>query len=111
MTWPPPTDLKNDNNSEILKSNSQPNVSIIRSSNKRLNPDIPDALPATQQQSLGQIRVEILSEICVILTPTRRSMYQEQNITDKVPEALASPAVLNKIIPVLPEKLAKLFPR
>ena len=32
-----PTDVNNDNNSEILNTSSQPNVSITRSSNKRSN--------------------------------------------------------------------------
>ena len=51
-----PTDVNNDNNSEILNTSSQHNVSITRSSNKRLNPDSPDALPATQREALRQIR-------------------------------------------------------
>jgi hypothetical protein len=50
-----PTDVNNDNNSEILNTSSQPNVSITRSSNKRSNPDSPDTLPATQK-NLRQIR-------------------------------------------------------
>jgi hypothetical protein len=51
-----PTDVNNDNNSEILNTSSQHNVSINRSSNKSLIPDIPDALPATQREALRQIR-------------------------------------------------------
>jgi hypothetical protein len=51
-----PTDVNNDNKSEILNTSSQPNVSITRSSNKRSNPDRPDTLPATQKQTLRQIR-------------------------------------------------------
>jgi hypothetical protein len=35
--------------------------------------------------------VGILSVICMILAPTRRPLYQEKNITDKVLNALASP--------------------
>jgi hypothetical protein len=45
-----------DNKFEILNTSSQPNVSITRSSNKRSNPDSPDTLPATQKQTLRQIR-------------------------------------------------------
>jgi hypothetical protein len=41
------------------------------------------------------------------LTPTRRFLCQEKNITDKVREALTSPAVLNKIIPALSEKIGE----
>ena len=51
-----PTDVNNDNNSDILNTSSQPNVLITRSSNKRLNPDSPDNLPATHIQILRQIR-------------------------------------------------------
>ena len=39
----------------------------------------------------------------MILAPTRRPLYQEKTL-DKVLEALTSPDVLNKIIPVLSEK-------
>jgi hypothetical protein len=51
-----PTDVNNDNNSEILHTSSQPNASITRSSNKRSNPDSPDTLAATQKQNLRPIR-------------------------------------------------------
>ena len=51
-----PTYVNNDNNSEIVYTSSQPNVSITRASNKRSNQDSPDALPATQKQNLRQIR-------------------------------------------------------
>jgi hypothetical protein len=51
-----PTDVNNDNKFEILNTSSQPNVSKTRSSNKRSNPDSPDTLPATQKQTLRQIR-------------------------------------------------------
>jgi hypothetical protein len=51
-----PTDVINDNNSEILNTSSQPNVSLTRSSNTRSNPDSTDTLPATQKQTLRQIR-------------------------------------------------------
>jgi hypothetical protein len=49
-----PTDVNNDNNSEILNTSSQPNVSLTRSSNERSNPDSTDTLPATQKQTLRQ---------------------------------------------------------
>jgi hypothetical protein len=49
-----PTDVNNDNNSEILNTSSQPNVSLTRSSNERSNPDSSDTLPATQKQTLRQ---------------------------------------------------------
>jgi hypothetical protein len=41
-----PTDVNNDNNSEIFNTSYQPNVSLTRSSNNRSNPDSPYTLPA-----------------------------------------------------------------
>ena len=96
-----PTDVNNDNKFEILNTSSQPNVSITRSSNKRSNPDSPDTLPATQKQTLRQIRrrnsVGDLSD----LGTNKKTPVSRKNITDKVLEALTSPDVLNKIIPIL----------
>jgi hypothetical protein len=101
-----PTDVNNDNKSEILNTSSQPNVSITRSSNKRSNPDSPDTLPATQKQTLRQIRrwnsVGDLRDLGTNKTPVSR-----KNITDKVLEALTSSDVLNKIIPILSEKIGE----
>ena len=51
-----PTGVINENNSEILNTRSQLNVSLTRSSNTRSNPDSTDTLPATQKQTLRQIR-------------------------------------------------------
>ena len=102
-----PTDVNNDNKFEILNTSSQPNVSITRSSNKRSNPDSPDTLPATQKQTLRQIRrrnsVGDLSD----LGTNKKTPVSRKNITDKVLEALTSPDVLNKIIPVLSEKIGE----
>ena len=74
-----PTDVNNDNKFEILNTSSQPNVSITCSSNKRSNPDNPDTLPATQKQTLRQIRRRNF----VILAPTRRPLYQEKILQTK----------------------------
>jgi hypothetical protein len=41
------------------------------------------------------------------LAPTRRPLYQEENITDKVLDALTSLDVLNRIIPILSEKIGE----
>ena len=102
-----PTDVNNDNKFEILNTSSQPNVSITRSSNKRSNPDSPDTLPATQKQTLRQIRrrnsVGDLSD----LGTNKKIPVSRKNITDKVLEALTSPDVLSKIIPVLSEKIGE----
>ena len=89
-----PTDVNNDSKFEILNTSSQPNVSIIRSSNKRSNPDSPDTLPATQKQTLRQIRRrKYVGDL--------HNLGTKKNITDKVIDALGSPDVLNKIIPIL----------
>ena len=50
-----PSDANNDNNSEILNTSSQHNVSLTRSSNKSSNLDSTDTLPATQKQALRQM--------------------------------------------------------
>ena len=103
-----PTDVNNDNNSEIFNTSYQPNVSLTRSSNNRSNPDSPDTLPAPLKNKLcDKYGVGILSVICVILAPTRRPLYQEENITDKVLDALTSLDVLNRIIPILSEKIGE----
>jgi hypothetical protein len=102
-----PTDVNNDNNSEILNTSSQPNVSITRSSNKRSNPDSHDTLPATQKQNLRQIRRR--NSVGDLRDPDtiKKTPVSRKNITDKVLEALTSPDVLNKIIPVLSEKIGE----
>ena len=102
-----PTDVNNDNNSEILNTSSQPNVSITRSSNKRSNPDSPDNLPTTQNQNLGQIRRRNSVGDLRDLDTIKKTPVSRKSITDKVLEALASPDVLNKIIPVLSEKIGE----
>jgi hypothetical protein len=63
-----PTDINNDNNSEILNTSYQPSVSLTRSSNNRSNPDSPYTLPAPLKNKLcNKYGVGILSVICVIL--------------------------------------------
>ena len=101
-----PTDVNNDN-SEILNTSSQPNVSITRSSNKRSNSDSPDALPATQKQNLRQIRRRNSVGDLRDLDTIKKTPVSRKNITDKVLEALISPDVLNKRIPVLSEKIGE----
>ena len=96
-----PTYVNNDNNSEIVYTSSQPNVSITRSSNKRSNPDSPDTLPATQKQNLRQIRRRNSVGDLRDLDTIKKTPVSRKNITDKVLEALTSPDVLNKIIAVL----------
>ena len=89
-----PTGVINENNSEILDTSSQLNVSLTRSSNTRSNPDSTDTLPATQMQTLRQIRRrKYVGDL--------HNLGTKINITDKVIDALGSPDVLNKIIPIL----------
>jgi hypothetical protein len=78
-----PTDVNNDN-SEILNTSSQPNVSITRSSNKRSNPDSPGTLPATQKQNLRQIRRRnSVGDLCdldtIKKTPVSRKKHYRQS--------------------------------
>ena len=78
-----PADVNNDN-SEILNTSSQPNVTITRSSNKRSNPDSPYNLPATQKQNLRQIRrrnsVGDLRDLDTIKkTPVSRKKHYRQS--------------------------------
>jgi hypothetical protein len=66
-----------------------------------LNPDSTDTLPATQKQTLRQIRRRNYVGDLHNLGTNKTTLYQEKNITDKVIDALGSPDVLNKIIPIL----------
>ena len=99
-----PTDVNNDN-SEILNTSSQPNASMTRSSNKRSNPDSPDTLPATQKQTLQQIRRRNSVGDLRDLGTNKKTPVSRKNITDKVLDALTSPDVLNKIFPIISEKI------
>ena len=102
-----PTDVNNDNNSEILDTSSQPNISITRSSNKMFNPDNPDTLPAIQKQNLRQIRRRNSVGDLRDLDTIKKTPVSRTNITDTVLEARTKPDVLNKIIPVLSDKIGK----
>ena len=97
------TDQNIEQDSYIHISSSQPNPST---SNKRQFPESPDQLPATQKQNSRQIRrrnsIGDLRDL-----DTKKVPVQRKNITDKVLEALTSPDVLNKIIPVLSEKIGE----
>ena len=65
-----------------------------------------DDLPATEKQEKRQIRrrnsISDLTDIIPKKAPSTR-----KTITDKVLEALTSPDVLNKIIPILSEKICE----
>ena len=89
-----------------LNTSSQPNVWITRSSNKRSNPESPDSLPATQKQTLWQIRRRNYVGDLRDLGTNKKTPVSRKNIIDKVLDALTSPDVLNKIMPILSEKMA-----
>jgi hypothetical protein len=67
-------------------------------------PDSPYNLPATQKQNLRQIRRRNSVGDLRDLDTIKKTPVLRKNITDKVLEALTSPDVLNKRIPVLSEK-------
>ena len=106
-----PTDQNNELNSEPLICSSQPVMSLntpaIKPSNKRKELLSPELLPGTQKQTTRQIRrrnsVGDLREIEKKIPAPRKS------IADKVLEALSSPNVINKIVPILAEKIGESF--
>jgi hypothetical protein len=102
-----PSDVNNDNNSKILNTSSQHNVSLTRSSNKRSNPDSPHALPATQKQALRQMRLRNSVGDLRDFGTNKKTPVSRTNITDKVLDALTSPEVLDKIILILSEKIGE----
>lgn len=112
---------KDDNNSltNLLLSSSQPNTSIVNSSEintdtpsrpirskKRLNPESPDELPGTARQVTRQIRRRnSLGDLSS--TTSKKTSGLRKTIADKVVEALTSPEVLDQIIPVISDKLCE----
>ena len=98
-----PSRVKRDDNISC----SQPNISTSTPiTNKRASPDSPDDLPGTEKQEKRQIRrrnsISDLTDIIPKKVPSTR-----KTITDKVLEALTSPDVLNKIIPILSENICE----
>ena len=101
---------QNNNKDEIVSTNSQPTPSTATPvSNKRPFPDSPTDLPATQKQQLRQIRrrnyIGDLRDIGQ--KPAAKTPALRKNVTDKVIEALTSTDVLNKIVPVLTDKITE----
>ena len=99
--------INKDDDSDILVASSQPILpSQVSNTNKRSQPESPDTLPATKKQTGRQIRrrnsLGDLSEIGIKKAPVTK-----KTIADKVLEALSSPEVLNKVIPVLSEKISE----
>lgn len=91
-------------NSDDNISSSQPNISTSTPiTNKRASPDSPDDLPATEKrQNNRRNSISDLTDIILKKAPSTR-----KTITEKVLEALTSPDVLNKIIPILSEKICE----
>ena len=73
-----PTGVINENNSEILNTSSQTNVSLTRSSNTRSNSDSTDTLSATQKQILRQIRRRNYVGDLHNLGTNKTTLYQEK---------------------------------
>ena len=71
------------------------------------NPDSPDTLPATQKQTLRQIRRRNSVGDLNDLGTNKKTPVSRKNITDKVLDALTSLDVLNRIIPILSEKIGE----
>jgi hypothetical protein len=92
-------DIQIDND---LNSQHEPSVNTTNTS-KRSPSESPDQLPATQKQILRQTRKRI-SEILVNKNPVAK---RNTNDTDKILETIASPDVLDKIVPVLAEKIGE----
>jgi hypothetical protein len=66
----------------------------------------PDDLPATKKQEKRQIwRRNSISDLTDIIP--KKAPSTRKTITDKVLKALTSPDVLNKIIPILSEKICE----
>jgi hypothetical protein len=91
-------------NSDDNISYSQPNISTSTPiTNKRASPDSPADLPATEKRQIRRPNsISDLTDIIPKKAPTTR-----KTITDKVLEALTSPDVLNKIIPILSVKICE----
>ena len=85
---------------------SQPNLRSVADfetpsrPNKRSSPESPDELPATSKQENRQIRRRNSIDDISSLLP-KKTQASRKSIADKVVEALTSPEVLNKIIPII----------
>ena len=94
-----PIRVNSDDNTSCSQSNISTSTPIT---NKRASHDSPDDLPATEKQEKWQIRRRNSNRHHSQKAPSTR-----KTITDKVLEALTSPDVLNKIIPILSEKICE----
>ena len=90
--------------------NSQPEPSVNTSNtSKRSAPESPDQLPATQKQTSRQTRKRNSNSISDLRDIGKKTPVAKRNtnVTDKILETLTSPDVLDKIVPVLAEKIGE----
>ncbi|CAC5408887.1 unnamed protein product [Mytilus coruscus] len=106
-----PTDQNNELNSEPMICSSQPAISLstpaTKPSNKRkelLSPELP---PGTQKQTTRQIKRR--NSVGDLRDLDKKVPAPRKSIADKVLEALSSPDVINKIVPILAEKIGESF--
>ncbi|CAC5410916.1 unnamed protein product [Mytilus coruscus] len=106
-----PTDQNNELNSEPMICSSQPAISLstpaTKPSNKRKKLLSPELLPGTQKQTTRQIRRR--NSVGDLRDLDKKVPAPRKSIADKVLEALSSPDVINKIVPILAEKIGESF--
>jgi hypothetical protein len=90
--------------------NSQPEPSVNTTNTSKRSPtESPDQLPATQKQILRQTRKRNSNSISDLRDIGKKTPIAKRNtnVIDKILETLASPDVLDKIVPSLQKRLAK----
>lgn len=101
---------KQNNSDEVLLNLSPKSVTSKETpkSNKRPLPDSPNDLPATQMQEGRQIRRRnSVGDLREGDKKIVKPQVQRRNVTDKVLDALNSTDVLDKIMPVLTQKITE----
>ena len=90
--------------------NSQPEPSVNTTNTSKRSPtESPDQLPAIQKQILRQTRKRNSNSISDLRDIGKKTPVAKRNtnVTDKILETLASPDVMDKIVPVLAEKIGE----
>ena len=90
--------------------NSQPEPSVNTTNTSKRSPtESPDQLPATQKQILRQTRKRNSNSISDLRDIGKKTPIAKRNtnVIDKILETLASPDALDKIVPVLAEKIGE----
>ena len=104
--------VNNIDQTELGISSSQPVLPSQSSQSsktlKRPEPESPDMLLATQKQKSRQIRPKHSNSLSDLRELTsKRGPASKKTIADKVLEALTSFDVLNKVIPILSDKISE----